>query len=47
MKSSTIDGLRSNTVCGKVKQDNKSLQGICMGKKRHATLRKDGRRQAL
>lgn len=45
MKSSAIDGLRSNTVCGKVKQDNKSLQGICMGKKRNATLRKDGRWQ--
>ena len=39
------DGLRSDMVCGKVKQNNKSLHGICMGKKRNATLRKDGRWQ--
>lgn len=39
------DGLRSDRVCGKVKQNNKSLHGICMGKKRNATLRKDGRWQ--
>lgn len=45
MKENFSADLRLYAVYDKVNSDNKSLHGMCMGKKRNATLRKDGRWQ--
>lgn len=45
MKKNSVVDLRLDVISDKVKQDNKSLTNVCMGKKKTATLRKDGRWQ--
>lgn len=42
---SDAGGLRSDAICDKVRQNNESLCDMRMGRKRNATLRKDGRWQ--
>lgn len=45
LENNTTVNLRLAVISDKVKQDNKSLKDIRMGKKRNATLRRDGRWQ--